>query len=111
MRDTALYIATKVCWDHDVYVVVKPISQHKYKLAISRNGREKPGEQVYGDHPVTKPIFIERNGKKYRQEVFVPSVHQKIVELYLDLYQKNFKGMMPKPIEPENNYQFNTQSA
>ncbi|MBN8565257.1 MAG: hypothetical protein J0M25_00795 [Flavobacteriales bacterium] len=90
----------KVCWEHDVFVVVKPITRGRYKLAISRNKREKLGENVYEDKPVNKTLIFEKNGKKYRQDVTIPSVHQMIEKLYFDLYEKNFKGMEPQPVEP-----------
>jgi len=104
MRDTPFIIASKVCWEHNIYVIVKPIGNHRYKLAISRNGREKLGEQIYGDKTVQKFKMIETSdGKKHRQEIMVESVHKKIEELYIDIYQKNFKGMMPQPIESNTN--------
>lgn len=102
MRDTALIIAMKVCWEHNIFVVVKPIGNNRYKLAISRNGREKIGEQVYGDKATQKYKVVEISGKKYKEEVTVESVHKKIEELYLHLYETNFKGIQPKPIVQES---------
>jgi hypothetical protein len=100
MENKALVRAMKVCWEHKMFVVVKPITKDKFRLAISRNGKEKVGEKVYENKPVTKILFIEANGKKYRQEVVIPSVHQMIETLYMDLYEKNFKGMEPAPVIP-----------
>lgn len=101
MVNTEFIKVLKVCWEHNVFVVVKPISRGKYKLAISRNGREKIGEKIYEDKPVHKTLIFEKNNKKYRQDVTIPSVHQMIESLYKDLYNKNFKGMEPKPIIQE----------
>jgi hypothetical protein len=109
MRDSALYVATKVCWEHDIYVVVVPVYNKKYRLAISRNGREKLGEQIYGDKEVTKTIEVEKYNKVQKHEIIIPSVHKKIEQLYLHLYETNFKGMMPQPIESNNN--LNQESA
>jgi len=105
MRNTDLYIATKVCWEHDVFVVVKPFGNNKYKIAISRNGREKIGEQIYSDVPKSKVLIYEKGGKKYRQDITIPSVHQKIEELYLHLYITNFKGIQPAAIVSELDYE------
>jgi hypothetical protein len=101
MRDTPFIIATKVCWEHNFFVVVKPIGNHRCKLAISRNGKEKIGEQVYSDKTEKKVKIVEKAGKKYREEILVESYHKKIEALYLDLYKKNFAPMQPKPIIPE----------
>lgn len=109
MRITPLYIATKVCWEHDIYVVIKPVSNKKYRLAISRNGREKLGEQIYELQDVIKKVEVERFGRKQIQEVIIPGLYRKIEQLYLHLYETNFKGMMPQPIE--SNINLNQESA
>ena len=108
MRNSALYIATKVCWEHNVFVIIKPVTKIKFKIAISRNGKEKLGEQVYGDKTVWKTVTTEVRGRTIKQAVEFPSVHKKVEMLYLDLYEKNFKGMQPAPLQPmpaEQNYQ------
>lgn len=109
MRDTELYFAQHFCWDHNIFIVVKPVNNNlKYRLAISRNGREKLGTQIYGDKQTLELIeTTDANGKKKKVTVRIPSVHEKIKELYLDIYRKSCH-VKPYPVKFEKPAEFET---
>ena len=101
MRNTELYFAQTFCWEHNIFVVVKPINNlGKYRLAISRNGREKLGDEIYEGTAKLKWQVIETaQGIQKKIKVLVPPVHERIKELYIDIYNKNFNIKPVKPAE------------
>lgn len=109
MRDTELYFAMHFCWDHNIFIVVKPINNNlKYRLAISRNGKEKLGTQIYGDKPSLEMIEqADANGKKKKVTIRIPSVHEQIKALYLDIYRKSCH-IKPYPVNLPPSVEFET---
>lgn len=94
MEAKELVAITNTCWKHGIYVIVKPINnQGNYKLAVLKNGRETIGEEVYRDKAYEK-ITLEKKeaGPPKRIKTQIPSVHEKIQELYLKIYNKNFSS-------------------
>lgn len=91
MRNTELYFAQKYCWDHNIFVVVKLTSKSgKYRIAISRNGREKLGEEIYENHSHMRLVELQSpTGQKTKHKVVVPAVHDKIESIYIDIFRKN----------------------
>lgn len=92
MEADKLFIeAQKYCWFNEIYVLVKPLPKRGvYKIIISRNGKEKVGNQEYQDSLSFKIIEEKKGEKIIKHKIPIPSVHTKIRELYLDLYQKSF---------------------
>lgn len=85
--------AQKYCWFNEIYVLVKPLPKRGiYKIIISRSGKEKVGHQEYEDKLSFKTIEEKKGDKVLKHKVAVPSVHTKIRELYLDIYQKSFNN-------------------
>lgn len=94
MDSDKLFIeAQRYCWFNNIYVVVKPQPKKGiYKIAISRSGKEKIGHQEY-EGTLSFTTVVEKKGDKIiKHKVPVPSVHTKIRELYLDIYQKSINN-------------------
>lgn len=94
MRNTEFYFATNYCWENGIFIVVKPVNNNgQYRLAISRNGKEKIGHQVYKDKSTIKMINnIVAYGTQKNTTERVPAVDEKIKELYIDIFRKNINN-------------------
>jgi hypothetical protein len=101
MRNTELYFAQKFCWDHQIFVVVKTTPKlGRYKLAVSRAGREKIGEEVYESNGYIRTVeMISPTGLKTKHKIPVPPLHVKIAELYIDIYHKNTKHITENQLQ------------
>jgi hypothetical protein len=62
----------------------------RYRLAISRNGREKVGEEIY-EHDISFRTFETESptGIKTKHKIAVPPYWKKMEEIYIDIYEKN----------------------
>lgn len=91
MRNTELYFAQNYCWDHNIVVVVKQTGKPgKYRIAISRNGREKLGEEIYENHSSVRLMEVTSpTGQKTKHRYTVPPLHEKIESIYIDIFRKN----------------------
>lgn len=93
MRDTLFYKASKYCWEHNIYVVVVPLaSPGKFKLALSTNGKEKLGQEIYEVKSSRRLVSVVLpSGKLENQSVEVVPLHVGIQNLYISIYNKNTK--------------------
>jgi hypothetical protein len=79
----------KVCNDNLITIYPKASNSGKYKIIINRNGREKVGSEIYENTSYIKEesILTPRGPQKVR--VKVPSVWEKILELYKETCKRN----------------------
>lgn len=72
-----------------VIIYPKPSNFKKYKIIISRNGNEKIGDEIYLDEPYYKTVEKKTRTGFVTEKVLVPSIWDKILELYKDICMKN----------------------
>lgn len=79
----------KACNDNQITIYPKASNTGKYKIIINRNGKEKTGVETYENTPYIKEesILTPRGPQKVR--VQVPSVWDKIMELYKETCSRN----------------------
>lgn len=82
MDGKKLYPFAKACNDHKITIYPKPSNLGKYKIIININGTEKVGQEIFENEPTTRIVKIKTpTGEKILREK-VPSVWDKIAELY-----------------------------
>lgn len=92
------YIQQKVCWERGITVYPKPTNKRRhYRIVICRNGREKVGEEIYTDKAYEKIVIDKSSGVIKKNVQLIPSVWDKMLMIYDDIYKKNFFGMKPLP--------------
>lgn len=100
------YFQMKVCFEKGITIYPKPAGQNKaYRIVINRSGREKVGHEIYKDKAYDKISVDKSSGHIKKIMQHIPSVWDKILIIYDDIYQKNFKGMLPAeqaPFDYEN---------
>lgn len=72
-----------------VTIYPKTWSYGKYKIIINRNGREKTGDEIYEDQSYIKEVEIKSPQGLKKVKVVIPSIYDKILELYKDICIKN----------------------
>lgn len=72
-----------------ITIYPKPSNYGKYKIIINRNGVEKVGEEYYGNESSIRILEQRTTTGIVKLKVKVPSVYDKIVELYKDICIKN----------------------
>lgn len=89
MDSKDFYKFSKPCIASGVTIYPKPSNYGKYKIIINRNGHEKTGDQVYEDTAIFKEESLKTPKGIVKVKVVVPSVWDKILELYKDICIKN----------------------
>jgi hypothetical protein len=89
MDGKEFYKYAKACNDHKITIYPKCSNTGKYKIIINTNGQEKVGEQYYGEQPSIKEIEIKTPRGIQKVKEIVPSVWDKIFELYKVTCLKN----------------------
>lgn len=86
-----LYKYMKPCLDHNILIYPKPQSSNggRYKIVIERNGKPKVGSEIYKNELSYKKV--QKQGKTGFEEVKVevPSIWDKIFQLYREIAIKN----------------------
>jgi len=78
-----------LCVDSDIRIYPKPSNTGKYKIIINRRGVEKVGDEIYEDKPYIKEVSQKTTTGVVKLKVVVPSVWDKINELYREICIKN----------------------
>jgi hypothetical protein len=79
----------KACNDNQITIYPKASNSGKYKIIINRNGREKIGDQVYENTSYTREESIHTPSGPQKVTIRVPSVWDKILELYKETCSRN----------------------
>lgn len=88
-QDLLFIDAQRYCWSNQTLIYVKPTYRKGvYRICISRNGREKLGHEEYEGTPTYKTEILKQGNKELKIKKRIPPVHEKIRELYIDIYQK-----------------------
>lgn len=89
MDGKEFYKYSKACIDNNIKIYPKCSNSGKYKIIINRNGEEKIGDQYYEDQPSVriKEVNTPRGIQKIKERI--PSVWNKILELYKATCIKN----------------------
>lgn len=89
MDGKEFYKYSKACFDNGITIYPKGSNSGKYKIIINKNGREKEGSEIYEDKAYIKEetILTPRGPQKIR--IKVPSVWDKILELYKETCKRN----------------------
>jgi len=77
------------CIASNITIYPKPSNHGKYKIIINRRGVEKVGEEIYEDKPYIKQVEQKTTTGVIKVKVVVPSVWDKINELYKEICIKN----------------------
>jgi hypothetical protein len=89
MESRQSHLYTKACWENHITIYPKPSNTGKYKIIINTKGREKEGTEVYHDKPYIKEVVLHTPTGIKREKVQMPSVWEKINELYKQICIKN----------------------
>lgn len=72
-----------------ITIYPKTCNYGRYKIIINRNGKEQIGEEYYEDKPSVKLMDQKTTTGIIKIKVPVPSVYEKILELYKEICIKN----------------------
>ena len=86
-RDFAKYFTA--CTEANITIYPKPSNIARYKIIINTRGREKEGSETYQDKPTTKNVVVKTTKGLVSMSQVVPSVWDKIRELYKEICIKN----------------------
>lgn len=86
-KEAAKYFS--LCVNSGIKIYPKPSNVGKYKIIINRNGVEKTGDEIYEDKPYIKEVEHKTTTGLKKIKVLVPSVYDKIHELYKEICIKN----------------------
>lgn len=89
MEPKLFYQYSKACHEHGTTIYPKPSNTGKYNIIINTRGREKVGDEVYENQASIKIMVIKTPQGIKREKVIVPSVWDKIAELYKIICEKN----------------------
>jgi hypothetical protein len=89
MDGKEFYKYAKACNDHNIMIYPKCSNTGKYKIIINKNGNEKEGDQIYENLPSVKMTEIKTPRGIQEVKEVVPSVWDKIFELYKATCEKN----------------------
>jgi hypothetical protein len=89
MDGKAFYKYSKPAIAMGVKIYPKPSNSQRYKVIISRNGNEKIGDEIYLEEPYYKKVEKKTRTGVVTVKVLVPSIWDKILELYIDVCIKN----------------------
>lgn len=89
MESRESHIYMKACIDNDIKIYPKGSNIGKYKIIINTRGREKVGEEIYQNEPYTKEVILHTPSGLKREKIQVPSVWEKINELYKTICERN----------------------
>ena len=79
----------KACHASNITIYPKPSNSGKYKIIINKNGREKTGEEIYENTSYIKEETILTPRGPQKVKIQVPSVWDKISELYKEICKRN----------------------
>lgn len=82
MDGVEFYKYSKACNDHNIKIYPKCSNTGRYRIIINNNGVEKLGDQYYEDQPTVKETTISTPRGVQKIKEIVPSVWDKIFELY-----------------------------
>ncbi|MEO8532829.1 MAG: hypothetical protein ABI441_03730 [Flavobacterium sp.] len=82
MDGKEFYKYAKACNDNNITIYPKCSNTGKYKIIINKNGEEKVGDQFYEEHASVKEVEIKTPRGIQKVKQVVPSVWDKIFELY-----------------------------
>jgi hypothetical protein len=83
------YQYAKACHNHGTTIYPKPSNTGKYKIIINTRGTEKIGEETYQDQSYIKELIIKTPQGIKRIKTVVPSIHDKIADLYKQICETN----------------------
>ncbi len=89
MDGKEFYKYSKACNDQFITIYPKASNSGKYKIIINTRGREKIGDEIYQDKSYIKEINLQTPNGMKRVKVEVPSVADKIFDLYKQICIKN----------------------
>lgn len=98
MDGNEFYKYAKPCNDNQIFIFPKASNSGKYKIIICDRGKEKVGNEVYEDVAVTKINQIMTTTGPQKVKEIIPSVWDKIFELYKAICLKHNL----KPLKNEN---------
>jgi hypothetical protein len=79
----------KACEDANISIYPKPSNVARYKIIINTRGKEKEGSEFYQDKESSKNVVIKTTKGLVNVSQKVPSVWDKIRELYKEICIKN----------------------
>lgn len=89
MESRESHIYMKACIDNNITIYPKGSNIGKYKIIINTRGREKVGEEIYQDESYVKEVVLHTPSGMKREKIKVPSVWEKIAELYKTICERN----------------------
>lgn len=89
MDGKEFYKYAKLCHDNQITIYPKASNTGKYKIIINTRGKEKTGDEIYEDKAYTKEINLQTPNGMRRVKVEVPSIADKIFQLYKQICIKN----------------------
>lgn len=89
MESRESHIYMKACIDNDITIYPKGSNVGKYKIIINTRGREKVGEEIYQNDSYVKEVILHTPSGIKREKIQVPSVWEKINELYKTICERN----------------------
>jgi hypothetical protein len=89
MDGKEFYIYAKPCNENGITIYPKGCNNGKYKIIINKNGREKIGVEIYEDKEYIKQETILTPRGPQKIKVQVPSVWDKILDLYKQTCKRN----------------------
>lgn len=93
-QDDLLFIeAQRYCWFYQTFIYVKPTSKKGvYRIAISKCGKEEIGKNEYENCISYKKITKKEGNKEVVVKEKIPAIHEKIRELYINIYKESLKN-------------------
>lgn len=89
MDSKLFYQYSKACHDHGTTIYPKPNNAGRYKIIINTGGKEKVGEEIYENEAYIKETILRTPQGIRKIKTVVPSVWDKIAELYKLICEKN----------------------
>ena len=89
MDGKEFYKYAKPCHDNHITIYPKASNCGKYKIIINTRGKEKIGDEIYQDKSYIKEINLQTPQGMRRVKVEVPSIADKIFQLYKQICIKN----------------------
>jgi hypothetical protein len=89
MDGKEFYKYAKPCIEAQITIYPKPSNTGKYKIVINTRGREKVGDEIYQNESYIKSEIIRTPTGMKVVSIVVPSVYDKILELYKAICLKN----------------------
>jgi hypothetical protein len=89
MDGKEFYKYAKPCMEAEITIYPKPSNNGKYKIVINTRGREKIGDEIYQNESYIKSETIRTPSGIKVVKIQVPSVYDKILELYKAICLKN----------------------